>query len=161
VDGTEGITGQTWERDQHVDNSHATLHIARSYLPPLPKEESARDCSISWGRQATVSTQSSAPIARKPGSRHFLGQLWPGLFPSDFLENSCGLKRKSGRYGQRNTWPAADGNARGSPLPYLTADGVMFFQLDAYTLYASADFNRGHAGTPIWEKWTHLSVSID
>src|SRR5437660_3165656 len=38
---------------------------------------------------ATSSAQSNAPIARKSGSRHFRGQLWPGLFPSDFfLKNS-------------------------------------------------------------------------
>jgi len=36
---TEDHTGQAWERNHHDgDNSYATPHFARSYLPPLPKE---------------------------------------------------------------------------------------------------------------------------
>src|SRR5579859_3495871 len=42
------------------------------------------------------------------------------------------LPRRSGRCSQRHTCPASDGNAR--CLPTQTADGVMFFQLDDYTL---------------------------
>jgi hypothetical protein len=83
---------------------------------------------------ATVSMQSSAPIARKPGRRHFLGQLYPGRFPSDFLYR---IPVKD--YGERagdivSAIRALRRAGMRVGLPHQTADGVMFFQLDDYTL---------------------------
>jgi len=85
------------------------------------------------GPAATVTKPSNAPIARKFGSRHFLGLLWRGLFLSDFKE----FLVKD--YSQRpedviNAVRSLRRSGMDVGMPFQTPDGTMIFKLGGYTL---------------------------
>lgn len=84
-----------------------------------------------------LSGRSSARIAKRLGKRRFQEQLSPGLFPSDHF---CGIPRKV--YGERagdiiSSIRALRRAGIQVGLPHRIADGVVFFQLDDYTLTVS------------------------
>src|SRR5258708_30625327 len=83
LDETEGHTGQAWDRNPDMGTIPTQHHLLDLICPHCQKKNllavvPAQGTSI-YSERAVECAH-----ARKSGSRHFLGQLWPDLFPSDF-----------------------------------------------------------------------------